>query len=771
MKKTIIAASVLLAAVLSCTKEADYYNASRTEPSASFDEGSLEMDGKAENATIRINTNLWWKAHVRYNAGDSGNWVTLDPDHGYGNVEIHVTLSRNYGNADRQAIVVVEGDDKNTSFSREFTLVQKASSSYVEIAELDGNELNVPIIHSVNTLSVKANNDWTAQSDQPWCTLTGSGERGDGSLQVDCAVNTSGAKRSATIKIVSKTDPSVSATVRVVQDDVFAATQLTVDKQPGVFRASWTPVVGAASYQILVQKVDGTEEVIEAGAETAIDLAAAPLFATPEYAGYVVLKVKTLSEDPSVFSVSEGVESNSHFTSGKGTSDAPFVIGDKESLQNISAANSVLSGAYYKLDFDPSMDEFEPLCSKDDAFAGIFDGNGKTLSAWKPTVMADENAVFGLFRAVASGAVVRNLNLQGCALSLTKGDGKVSSSANGIGFVAGLNDGEIADITLTDCTVSTEAGTSPLYVGGIAGQNTGTVTGCTTIGGRISAAEDRNKSDEFNVGGITGYNTATGTIRNCVNGMEIIAMNIVGGIAGYNDGKVLSCGNKGRITANYYFGGVVGYVKTTGKGTFQIKDCYNTGTLVMDEPAGFGRGAAYVGGIVSRIHSTGKAVDSCFNSGEIIIGTSVSSSSMRVGGIVGHINNTGTLSNCYFSGKATIAGKANFGGIVGEFASKATVVSNCYSVGTVTLTDSSSGNLNDAFGSVSSSAVIKSCYALSGGGHAFAGGSTSKMGAECGYKSEAELKTQSTFDGWDFSGIWEIGGSYPYPHLRSVAHQ
>lgn len=766
MKRNIRIASVIAVVSLfsGCQKEIDYYNAQSTEPVAGINDSDLVLDGKTESATIRLETNMWWTAEVQYGNAEDEEWCHISPENGYGNVEISVSSTRNYlVSSDRTARIIVKGNDKNTSFRKEFVVVQKPSSPYIDIDNIEGALLEVPIVHSVNMIQIKSNNAWTAVSNQDWCTVETEGTAGEDILSLVCSTNTTGEVREAVVEIVSKSEPGLKNTFKVSQSNKFGTTVVEVEKTPSSFALSWTPVVGAAEYQVLVRKTDGETVSIDAGTETYYNLAEAPLFAEPQYAGYVALSVKTISEDPEVFSISGEVESNSHFTSGNGTSANPFIIGDLESLRNITVANKVLAGAYYKLSFTPSLDtEFEPLCSVADPFAGIFDGNGVTVSEWKPTVYADRTNCYAFFRAVAPGAVVSNLKFRSCELHLTKGDGSVSSSDNGMAFVAGINKGEIRDIELSGCTVSTEAGTSPLYVGAVAGQNSGIISRCNASGGRISAAADRNKSDEFNCGGITGYNTADGRIESCVNGNEIIAMNNVGGIAGYNDGVVRGCGNTGKITANYYFGGITGYVKTTGKGTCLIENCYNTGTLVMDEPANFGRGAAYVGGITSRIHSTGNAVRGCFNSGDMIIGASVSSSSMRVGGIVGHLNNTGKLSDCYFTGNVTIAGKVNYGGIVGEFADKATTISNCYVAGKVTRTDSASGNINDAFGSVAKSCVIKSCYALQNGGGAFASGTTTNMGEECGYRSEMELKDQNTFIGWDFSTIWVMNG---YPSL------
>jgi len=765
MKRNIKSLSIMALAIsfMACQDEIDYYNARETDPAASIADSDLVLDGKTESAVITMETNMWWTAEVAYD-GTSEDWCRITPESGYGNVEITVTSTRNYQlSSDRIARIIVKGDDRNTSFTKEFIVTQKASSPYIDIDNLKGKSIEVPVVRSVNKIVVKSNSAWTASSNQDWCTVTADGDSGEIPISVECAMNKSGQVREAVIEIKSKNDDGLTESFKVIQDHVFGTTVVTVEKTPSAFGLSWTPVVGSAGYQVLVRKLDGEVEAIDAGTQTSIDLAGTELFGTPEYAGWVALSVKTLSEDPDVFSVSQEHESNSHFTSGKGLEADPFIIGDIESLGNITKANKVLGGAYYKLAFTPEPGtDFTPICSYGDPFAGVFDGNGATISNWKPTVYVDRNTYFGFFGAVASGARISDLKFKDCQFRLTNDGGSISSDTS-VGFLSGTNNGEITNVEISNCSIATDAGTSPLFVGAVSGQNSGTISSCHASGGRISAASDRNKSDKFQCGGITGYNKADGVVENCENGNEIIAMDIIGGIAGYNDGIVSNCGNSGKITANYYFGGIVGYVKTTGKGTFRIENCWNTGTIVMDEPSGFGRGAAYMGGIISRLHSTGVAVKGCWNSGDMIVGSSASGSNMRVGGIVGHVNNTGILTDCYFSGNVTIAGKANYGGIVGEFADKATKVVNCYSVGKVTKADSASGEINDAFGKGASKPVISSCYALSNGGDSFAGGTTTGVGPECGYKTASELQNQNTFSGWDFTTIWVMNG---YPTLR-----
>ncbi len=298
-------------------------------------------------------------------------------------------------------------------------------------------------------------------------------------------------------------------------------------------------------------------------------------------------------------------------------------------------------------------------------------------------------------------------------------------------------------------------------MGGIAANNDGTITGCR-VSGSFNAAADRNKTDVFDCGGIAAYNF--GRVENCVNDAPIVAMNQVGGIVAMNGGTVTGCVNNGDITANYYFGGVVGYT-TSSSATCIIERCVNTGTLIMDEPSGAGRGAAYMGGITSRMYSPKTTISKCCNKGDLIVGASVSSSSLRVGGLVGHTNKPGSLTDSYNTGSATIRGKVNFGGIVGEMASQQARITNCYTVGSITAEEGSSGNIAAAFGKADASAVITGCYALDNG-REFALGSTDGI-IGGGLLDESRMKDPASYEGWDFIGTWQQGsGAYPYPVLR-----
>ncbi|MDE6778107.1 MAG: BACON domain-containing protein, partial [Alistipes sp.] len=646
----------------------------------------------------------------------------------------------------------------------EFDVVQNTSEPYIELAGIE-ERLLTSVTRNTTALTLYTNDEWVAESsDETWCTVETPGSAGGRhSVNIVCASNTSHEQRTARVTFRAKNSAGISRSFEVVQSDEFAAPEIVLAKdESGRISLSWDAVMGAVKYMVVLKNGDATIAEIDNGTATGCDLSADKVFAEPEYAGMFSVSVRALSDEPEIFSDSNTAEANSHFASGEGTAESPFVVDAPYCLRNIALVNDIAAGCHYRLDYTPVFGEdFEPICSPATPFKGIFDGNGKTIADWDIRPMADRRNYFGLFGGVDKNAEVSNLRFENCSLYIANDGGSVDKTGNGFAWVAGTNKGTIRNIAVAGCTVACETGTSPLYVGGIAADNSGTVSDCR-VSGSFSAASDRNKTDVFDCGGIAAYNT--GLIENCVNDAPIAAMNQVGGIVGMNGGSVIGCVNNGDITANYYFGGVVGYT-TSSSATCIIERCTNTGTLTMDEPSGMGRGAAYMGGITSRIYSPKTTISKCCNTGDLIVGASASSSALRVGGLVGHTNKAGSLTDSYNTGSATIRCKVNYGGIVGEMASQKALITNCYTVGSATVDDGGSGNVAAAFGKADATAVITCCYALDNG-REFALGSTDGI-VGGGLLSDSRMQDPASFEGWDFIGTWQQGGgAYPYPVLR-----
>ncbi len=142
-------------------------------------------------------------------------------------------------------------------------------------------------------------------------------------------------------------------------------------------------------------------------------------------------------------------------------------------------------------DLDLTGSGFEPV----PVFCGTFDGNGHTIDGMS---ILQTGSGLGLFRYLSQEAVVEDLKVAG----------------------------------------ELRPGGSRTKIGGIAGTNRGTIRGCCFAG--------TGEALEY-LGGIAGINEETGVIEDCVNQAELTGNRRIGGIAGENAGTIQNCGNEGEI--------------------------------------------------------------------------------------------------------------------------------------------------------------------------------------------------------------------------------
>lgn len=272
----------------------------------------------------------------------------------------------------------------------------------------------------------------------------------------------------------------------------------------------------------------------------------------------------------------------------QGESENQLVINDTESFREFVRAcslDSYSSGLYVTLSTDIDLTgEFTPI----PVFGGVFDGAGHTISGVKITA---DGSNMGLFRYVQRGALVKDLTVKG---TLTP-----SGSGENVGGIAGSNSGNI-----TGCSFEgTIKGTT--NVGGIAGVNekSGLIAN-SSVSGAITGSHS--------TGGVSGTNS--GTILNCTSRMSVnttasnaklsiqdidwdsimsseepSTMTDAGGIAGYSDGIIQGCENFGTVGyqhIGYNVGGII------GRQCGYVSACVNHGEI-------FGR--KDVGGIVGQM--------------------------------------------------------------------------------------------------------------------------------------------------------------------------
>ncbi|MDO4543084.1 MAG: GLUG motif-containing protein [Clostridia bacterium] len=441
------------------------------------------------------------------------------------------------------------------------------------------------------------------------------------------------------------------------------------------------------------------------------------------------------------------------FDSGSGTQNDPYIIKTAAQLAYLaSSVNSgtTYSGQYIELVGDIELNDYNakywilnatpwtPIGTPYSySFQGSFNGNGFAISGiYIDTI----NNYQGLFGYCDYGATISNLAVKD---SYIRGD-------QDVGGIAGHNYGII-----TNCYNADTVSSIRDNVGGIVGYNYGIIANCYNAG-TVSSIRD-------SVGGIVGHNY--GTVTNCYNvGLISNTKGALGGVVGNNYGIVTTCYNAGTISSTgSRVGGVVGYGSASNcyntgtvsggswvggvAGDGSASNCYNTGTV---------SGSSSIGGVVGRNTGT---VTNCYNTGTI-------SGSSSIGGVVGY-NFSGTVSNCYNTG--TVSGNYSVGGVVGDNLWGSTVT-NCYNTGTVSGTDYVGGVVGDN----RRESTVTNCYYLDTCGASVGVGYNDNDSTITNVTplTDAQLRVQSNYVGFDFDTVWTMNGNsdYPYAELIECLH-
>jgi len=405
------------------------------------------------------------------------------------------------------------------------------------------------------------------------------------------------------------------------------------------------------------------------------------------------------------------------FSGGTGEPDDPYLISTATYLNRIGH-NPRLMKAHFKLvdNIDLTGLYFFIIANPGNPFAGVFDGNNRTISNFS----YDSNGVnyIGLFAYVdGSNAQIKDLGLIDPNIDAGTGD-RVGSMV-----------GQISHGSLTGCWCDGGSVTADDSVGGLVGysyfanisnsHSTANVVGDREVGGLLGT----------NYRGNISYSNSLATVSG--NGS-------LGGLVGSNlDGPISNCYASGDTTGNGWAGGLVG---SNALGI--ISNSYSTGSVSAEL-------YDYTGGLVGRNF---KGTISNSYSSATVVGAS------RTGGLAGH-NDRGDISNSY--SKGSVEGDDAVGGLVGSYYEG--TITNCYCTGSVVGNSNVgglagikfvSGTVADSFWDVNSSGLDTS-----------AGGTP---------KTTVQMQDPNTFiaAGWDFVGesangtkdIWRLcskGTDYP----------
>ena len=295
------------------------------------------------------------------------------------------------------------------------------------------------------------------------------------------------------------------------------------------------------------------------------------------------------------------------------------------------------------------------------------------------------NITAGAVAGVNDGGTISDVTTLGNHVE-AKGGGDVVGGASGVtgaaGGIAGVNSGTIVGIVTTG-TVA--AGGDGVTAGGVAGVNSGLIgvafdgderpdeytTSVVVSNSDVTTATNGAHS----LGGVVGVNMADGTVTladsmgvtNARAGFEndgvtpiFHAEKNTGGIAGVNDGTMISLYNESVVMGKNYVGGVAGTNSGKIENAINAKDV-EADTAVNDEEVDSG----YAGGLVGYNSGT---IDSGRNAGTITGGKNVGGmvgANAVVKDAYGNVTNTGSLKNLSNALAALIFGEKNVGGIAG----------------------------------------------------------------------------------------------------------
>lgn len=247
--------------------------------------------------------------------------------------------------------------------------------------------------------------------------------------------------------------------------------------------------------------------------------------------------------------------------SGEGLKVAADVVNSGDTDINIILDN----------DIDLSDIDWTPIGTESRPYTGTFDGNNKTIRGLE--INQSGTDYVGLIGCLGSGGKVQNVTLTNISVS----------GANCVGGIAGQNYG-----TVENCSVNgTVTGKGFTDTGGIAGSNYGTISGCSAEG---------TVTGSVNVGGIAGGSYLGVIIDGCHSTAAVSGISSVGGVVGNlgNNSFLMACYSTGNVTATitYGYAHVGGVVGINGQGT--VTACYHaTGEITS---LGEGR----IGGIVGE---------------------------------------------------------------------------------------------------------------------------------------------------------------------------
>jgi len=465
---------------------------------------------------------------------------------------------------------------------------------------------------------------------------------------------------------------------------------------------------------------------------------------------------------------------------GHGIEGDPYIITDAEHLDLVR--NNL--GAWYELGNDISLTgNWTPIGNYanefgwwySDPFTGHFNGAGHSISGLAVDTGDTFQSEAGLFGNIGTAGVIENLTLQAPAVT-------GSYSLNAAGALAGQLSGTVRNVHIGGGTVAVSgfANIGGLIGNGLAGsliensRSSAYVEGGNgKYGGLVGELKDGTVTDSYAEGGVNAaYNMSGGggligsAADSAIDGSHASG-DVTGG--GTNGGLIGSSVNtavansyaEGNVTASYnmYVGGLIGRM--------------SGGSVTNSHAAGDASGGSQIGGLVGSLEDAAE-ISLSFATGSVsgdyniggLVGDALDSSvelsfasgdiaggfGPKVGGLIGYLSGSSTADSY---ARGAVSGASQFGGLIG-LAENGSQIYRSYAKGNVSpLFIEEGGGL---VGALSGDSTVTGGYY----DRMTTGQSDHGRGEP---QTTAEMGRESTYAGWDFSGVWQLDDRTGYPAL------
>ena len=409
---------------------------------------------------------------------------------------------------------------------------------------------------------------------------------------------------------------------------------------------------------------------------------------------------------------------------------------------------------------------FAPIGSATTPFTGTLNGGGHTITGLR---ISSSNQDVGLF-GYTSGA-----NLVDVVLEDIDFDVSYYNQYNNV-KVGGLV-GTAVDTVITESEVSGEIDVNSyggIYAGGLVGYASSTADHGITAS--KSDVDLYTMSDSYGgYGGYGGYGASVGGLAGRIDNVDVANSS--------SDGPLVAYGGYGGGGSSLYAGGLIGYASvsaSTGTKTLNVTESRSATSVYTHVNGTSGYGGTYAGGLVGYLNTsesgTGNVtteISESFASGSVSSHASgaygYGGGSAYAGGLVGYsyANKADlTIANSYARGSVTAStyGTTYAGGLIGYTYSynTTTYVTNTYSTGAINTYYASSSYKGGLIGYSSGASYTSSYWDTQTSGLSDGVGNLNPDPAGVTGKTTTQMKTQSTFVGWDFDTIWVMQtGDYP----------